>query len=86
MTVKVVKCYTTLNPWLNSRTQVPDRSVFFDYLMKRLQQNDERYVTSQALFDSFKKAVINNSMIVPQDGVIADTGDEGGDFIFIKRK
>lgn len=67
-------------------TQVPDRSVFFDYLMKRLQHNDERYVTSQALFDSFKKAVINNSMIVPQDGVIADTGDEGGDFIFIRRK
>lgn len=67
-------------------TEVPDRSVFFDYLMKRLQQNEERYVTSQSLFDSFKKAVINNSLIVPQDGVIADTGDEGGDFVFIKRQ
>jgi hypothetical protein len=67
-------------------TEVPDRSVFFDYLVKRLQQNEERYVTSQSLFDSFKKAVINNSLIVPQDGVIADTGDEGGDFVFIKRQ
>jgi hypothetical protein len=67
-------------------TEVPDKSVFFEYLSKRLTQNTERFLTSQALFDSFKKAVINNSLIVPQDGVIADTGDEGGDFVFIKRK
>jgi hypothetical protein len=67
-------------------TEVPDKSVFFEYLSKRLTENKERFLTSQALFDSFKKAVINNSLIVPQDGVIADTGDEGGDFVFIKRK
>ena len=67
-------------------TEVPDKSVFFEYLAKRLTDNKERFLTSQALFDSFKKAVINNSLIVPQDGVIADTGDEGGDFVFIKRK
>jgi hypothetical protein len=43
-------------------------------------------MTSQQLFDSFRQAVINNSMVVPQDGVIAEAGDEGGDFIFVKRK
>jgi hypothetical protein len=43
-------------------------------------------VTSQQLFDSFRQAVISNSMTVPQDGIIADAGDEGGDFIFIKKK
>ncbi len=67
-------------------TQVPDRSVFFQYLIKRLKENQTEYLTSQSLFDSFKQAVINNSQIVPQDGVITDTGDEGGDFVFIRRK
>jgi hypothetical protein len=66
-------------------TAVPDKSVFFDYLAKRLQENQERYFASQQLFDSFRLAVINNSAVVPQDGVIAETGDEGGDFIFIRK-
>jgi hypothetical protein len=30
-------------------------------------------------------AVINNSRVIPQFGVIQDVGDEGGDFIFILR-
>lgn len=64
-------------------TAVPDRSVFFDYLARRLTENVTPYFASQQLFDSFRLAVINNSMAVPQDGVIAETGDEGGDFIFI---
>jgi hypothetical protein len=32
------------------------------------------------------KAVINNSENIPQFGTIQNVGDEGGDFIFIKRK
>lgn len=66
-------------------TTVPDQSVFFEYLSKRLRENPERYLSSQQLFDSFRVAIINNSLVVPQDGVIADTGDEGGDFIFIRK-
>jgi hypothetical protein len=64
-------------------TTVPDNSVFMEYLMKRLAENQVRFISSQQLFDSFRAAVINNSSVVPQDGVIAETGDEGGDFIFI---
>jgi hypothetical protein len=64
-------------------TTVPDNSVFMDYLMKRLTENQAKFISSQQLFDSFRAAVINNSSVVPQDGVIAETGDEGGDFIFI---
>lgn len=64
---------------------VPDQSVFFDYLIARLKSNPETFTSSQALFDSFKNAVINNSLVIPQDGVISETGDEGGDFVFIKR-
>jgi len=66
-------------------TAVPDESVFFTYLVKRLNENTNRYLPSQELFSSLKQAVINNSMVVPQDGVIADAGDEGGDFIFVLR-
>jgi hypothetical protein len=66
-------------------TAVPDNSVFLQYFSKRLAENQSRFISSQQLFDSFRTAVINNSSVVPQDGVIAETGDEGGDFIFILR-
>jgi len=66
-------------------TTVPDESVFFAYLVKRLAENKEKFLPSEDLFSSLKQAVINNSMVVPQDGVIADAGDEGGDFIFITK-
>ncbi len=64
-------------------TVVPDNSVFLEYFLKRLKDNQVRFISSQQLFDSFRTAVINNSNVVPQDGVIAETGDEGGDFIFM---
>jgi tetratricopeptide (TPR) repeat protein len=67
-------------------TTVPDESVFFTYLIKRLVENQEKFLPSEDLFSSLKQAVINNSMVVPQDGVIADSGDEGGDFIFILKE
>jgi hypothetical protein len=63
----------------------PDRSKFFEFLNKRLIQNDQKYLTSRELFYSLYNAVINNTNTVPQYGVIQDTGDEGGDFIFIRR-
>jgi hypothetical protein len=66
-------------------SSVPDHSVFFEYLVKRLTENPEKYLPSQQLFALLKPAVMNNSNTVPQDGIITDAGDEGGDFIFIKR-
>lgn len=65
--------------------EVPDESVFLKYLVKRLEENEERFLTSEFLFSSFKTPVMNNSSTVPQYGVIQNVGDEGGDFIFIKR-
>jgi WD40 repeat protein len=65
--------------------EVPDESVFLKYLVKRLGENEEKYLTSELLFSSFKTAVMNNSSNVPQFGVIQNVGDEGGDFIFVKR-
>ena len=66
-------------------TEVPDRSAFIQYLIKRLESNTDKYLTSEQLFSSMRMAVINNSDVVPQYGTIQKTGDEGGDFIFIKR-
>jgi hypothetical protein len=71
-----------------SMKTVPDRSVFLDFLVKRLRENNETYLDTQKLFASFREAVINNSPThqTPLYGAIGETGDEGGDFIFIKRQ
>ncbi len=68
-------------------SEVPDKSVFIEYFVKRLKQNQEKHLSSEQLFASFKIAVINNSANnqVPQFGEVKETGDEGGDFIFIHK-
>jgi hypothetical protein len=66
-------------------TEVPDRSAFVKYLLERLDENAEKYLTSEQLFSSFRMAVINNSNVVPQYGEIYNVGDEGGDFVFIRK-
>lgn len=66
-------------------TEVPDRSAFTKYLLDRLAENTDKYLTSEQLFSSFRMAVINNSDVVPQYGEIYNVGDEGGDFVFIRK-
>jgi hypothetical protein len=53
--------------------------------LKRLQSNKNKYMTTEELFSSLRTAVMNNSSNIPQFGTIKNTGDEGGDFIFIRR-
>ncbi len=65
--------------------EVPDESAFIQYLNKRLMDNQDKFVSSEELFTRFRRAVLNNSPNVPQYGTIKDAGDEGGEFIFIKR-
>lgn len=66
---------------------VPDESVFIEYLLKNLVNNQSPLLSADQLFRHFKTAVINNSPNgqVPQYGPISQAGDEGGDFIFLKR-
>ena len=66
-------------------TEVPDRSAFINFLVERLENNTEKYLSSEQLFSSFRIAVINNSDVIPQYGEIRNVGDQGGDFIFIKK-
>ena len=50
---------------------VPDKSVFMEYLIKRLDQNEKDLLPAEQLFSSFKIAVMNNSEgQVPQFGDI----------------
>ncbi len=66
-------------------SEVPDKSVFIEYLIKRLDQNTKKYLPSEQLYSSLKEAVMNNSQNIPQYGTIQNVGDEGGDFIFIRK-
>lgn len=64
---------------------VPNKSVFFKYFADRLERNSEVYMSASQLFQSIEIPVANNSPNTPQYGDIQNVGDEGGDFIFIKR-
>ncbi len=66
--------------------EVPDQSVFIEFLIKRLTDNQDKFMSSEQLFASFREAVLNNSPNVPQFGTIQSAGDEGGDFIFIRKE
>jgi hypothetical protein len=67
--------------------KVPDKSVFIDLLIRKLETNTEQYITAEELFSSIRKEVINNSPSnqIPQYGEIGQTGDDGGEFIFIRK-
>lgn len=74
-------------------TTVPDRSVFVEYLLKRLGENREPYLPAADLFSQLRTPVINNSprqadgsIPTPRCGVIQEADDEGGDFIFVRRE
>ncbi|OFY54965.1 MAG: hypothetical protein A2Y87_02800 [Bacteroidetes bacterium RBG_13_46_8] len=66
--------------------KVPDRSSFVKFLIERLRENKEKCLSSEQLFSSFRIAVINNSDVIPQYGEIKNVGDQGGDFIFIRKE
>ena len=64
---------------------VPDNSKFLFYLKKSLQDNKQKYISAKDLFDGLYKAVISNSDNLPQYAAIKNVGDEGGEFIFIRK-
>ncbi|MCK5136168.1 MAG: caspase family protein [Bacteroidales bacterium] len=69
-----------------NKTEVPDRSAFTRYLINQLNENKDTYLSSATLFNSFRLTVIKNSKAIPQYGNIGYVGDQGGDFIFLKRE
>jgi len=69
-----------------SLSEASDNGIFIRYLIQGLTENEESCLSSEQLFSSFRMNVITNGNAIPQYGVISDTGDQGGDFIFLKSK
>ncbi len=67
-------------------TKVPDNSAFIKYLIQRLDENQRKYMSSEELYSGLKNAVISNSNVLPQYGEIQNVGNEGGDFIFLRKE
>ncbi|MCK4751459.1 MAG: caspase family protein, partial [Bacteroidales bacterium] len=62
-----------------------NHSVFTYYLLQSLEKNDEIFFDASQLYSELKIPVVNNSSQYPDFQHIEDTGDEGGQFIFIKK-
>ena len=67
-------------------SEVPDNSVFVNFLLKTLETNKDPFLPSAALFNRLYEPVSNNTPTTPQFGVVQGAGDEGGDFIFFKKE
>ena len=67
-------------------TEVPDKSVFLQFLLKHLEDNNDLFLSAQALFSRIYEPILYNAATTPQFGIIQGAGDAGGDFIFIRKK
>jgi len=67
---------------------VPDHSVFIQYLAKYLQESPDSIITASELFAYLQEPVKVNSpdQNDPGYGPIKDSGHEGGDFFFLRKK
>jgi Caspase domain len=68
-----------------SLTTVPDKSVFMKYVLKTLQENKNKYLSSEDVYDEVRMAMRNNASTKPQYGEIQNVGDEGGAFVLMRR-
>jgi hypothetical protein len=64
---------------------VPDKSIFIQQLLKKLEDNMDEYLPAQQLFTRIYEPIVNNAATNPVYGVIQGAGDQGGDFIFVRR-
>ncbi len=60
-------------------------SVFAYYLLRALESNESRFYDASQLYDRIKIPVTNNSEQRPKFAPIKYSGDEGGQFIFIRK-
>jgi WD40 repeat protein len=60
-------------------------SVFAYYFLKSLESNQSKYLDISQIYTKVKIPVINNSDQTPKLSPIKNSGDEGGQFIFIKK-
>jgi uncharacterized caspase-like protein len=60
-------------------------SVFAYYLLKSLRNNNKRFFDAFSLYTDIRIPVVNNSTQSPIFQPIKNTGDEGGQFLFIRK-
>ncbi len=60
-------------------------SIFAYYFLKTLNENASKYFDASQLYNKIKIPVINNSEQSPKLSPVKGAGDEGGQFIFIKK-
>jgi hypothetical protein len=58
-------------------------SVFAYQLLKELRQNDKPYLSTQELYTRIAPIVGNNSEQTPLARPVRNTGDQGGEFVFV---
>jgi len=66
-------------------TVVSDKSVFLQFLLKKLEDNTDVFLSAPQLFARIYEPIMNNAPSTPVFGPIQGAGDGGGDFIFIRR-
>ncbi|MCF8378820.1 MAG: caspase family protein [Bacteroidales bacterium] len=66
--------------------EVPDKSAFMFYMIKYLKENREKFVTAEDFYYKLKIPVMESTENIPQFGKIKNSGDQGGDFVFVNRK
>ena len=67
-------------------TEVPDESIFVQNFISLLSENRDDFISSEKIFFTLKPKVMNNSNLIPQFGTIKNAGDDGGDYIFFKKR
>ncbi|MBI5471202.1 MAG: hypothetical protein HY961_02525 [Ignavibacteriae bacterium] len=60
-------------------------SVFAYYLLKALATTEGKFFDTYQLFDKLRIPVANNSEQIPELQAIKNTGDEGGQFVFVRK-
>jgi len=63
-----------------------EHSIFAHFLLHRLEANEVRYLTANALFEEIMLPVSNSSRQTPQCRPIPNSGDEGGQFVFVRHR
>lgn len=61
-------------------------SIFAYYLLMKLNSNNNKYYDASQLYNEIKIPVTNNSEQTPKLNPIKNSGDEGGQFVFIKKE
>jgi len=60
-------------------------SIFAYYFLRALNNNANKYLDASQLYNTIKIPIVNNSEQTPGFSPIRNTGDEGGQFVFIKK-